>query len=360
MAEISTHSYCLNCKTKYPEGTDLSKEVYCASCGQSSKDSKLSFVRLIKDAVSNIFNLDSRLVHTFRDIFRPSKLTKSYIEGRRKYYVNPIRFFIFMLLALITLSLLCIKIDNRAMGTDRIYTNAERSKMFDEYNSLLDSIDTIGHGQIIDTLRITLFNKVKSLEEDTLGKNGPQLFNWGNPTESFGISYYDAIHLTQDSLFKKYEVTSFWEKINVGQYIRVVTNPAGGIRYVIKNLTWAVFITVLLMSFFMKIIYIRRSYYLVEHLVLILNSHSLLFLLSAINLIVLFYVDIDPYNDVVRPILFALTSICIMVIQFLSLKKYYQQGFFMTLLKQTMINFAYLFIFNMVVIAVAIISLILY
>lgn len=360
MSNSERRQYCLNCNLPYPEGSNLDKEFFCGNCGQSTKESRLSFGRLIKDAISNVFNLDSRLIHTFRDIIYPSKLTQAYIEGKRKYYVNPARLFIFMLIGLITLALSIIKIENSAMGADQIYSKAERSKLLDEYSNMIDTLNIEGHEEIVNSIKSNLFKKARSLKTDTLGKNGPVLFNLGKPIESFGISSYDGVHLTQKELFEKYKVEGFWDKINVGQYIRVVTNPVGGIKYAIKNLTWAVFITVLLMSFFMKLLYIRSQYYLVEHVVLILNSHSLLFLVAALIIILLECLSLGDRAGVVTLIVSLFSFVSIIVIQYLTLKKYYQQGYFKTLLKQIMINSAYIFIFNMIVLMVAIISLMLY
>ena len=360
MDKNTTNRRCLNCDAQLPPKEDNRNEVYCSQCGQSSKESRLSFGRLLNDAISNVLNLDSRLIHTFRDIFYPSKLTRYYIEGRRKYYVNPARLFIFMLIALITLALYSFKIENSAMGVDRIYTKAERSKLLDEFEALIDTTDVTGHEDIVDTIKTKLFNKVGSIKNDTLGKNGPTLFNSANQVKDFGISTYDGIHLTQKQLFEKYKVEKFWDKINVGQYIRIVTNPAGGIKHVIKNLTWAVFFTVLLMSFLMKLIYIRSPFFLVEHVVLILNSHSLMFLLAIFNIAMLAFVPLGEARKAVNIAVPCTSFALIMIVQFLSLKRYYKQGIIKTFLKQLLLNLAYVFIFNMVVAIVAIISLILY
>lgn len=359
MSENNKHTYCLNCNTPYPEALDNNKEIFCTKCGQSSKDSRLSFTRLIKDAVSNILNLDSRLVHTFRDLIYPSKLTRTYIEGKRKYYVNPARLFIFMLLGLITLSLFSIHVENNQMGVDSMYSRAERSKMLDEYNSMVDTIDIDGHEIMVDSIRAKFFRNVKPVNADTLGKNGPELFNL-KPTEEYGIATYDGIHLSHNEIFKKYNVSGFWEKLSVGQYIRLMTDPAGGIKHVVKNMTWAIFITVLLISLLLKLMYIRKPYYLVEHVVLVLNSHSLIFLVIAINIVLTVHADFGKYHDEIGLVLFGCFSIFVFIVQFLSLKKYYNQGIFKTFVKQLIINTAYMMIFNMAVLLVAIISLILF
>jgi hypothetical protein len=359
MEEEQEHTYCLNCKTAFPDNTNQAQEFFCANCGQSSKDSRLSFGRLIKDAISNILNIDSRLIHTFRDLIFPSKLTRTYIEGKRKYYVNPVQLFIFTMLALITLSIYSIKFDNSAFGVDDFYGQVERSKLMEEYDSLVDTIDISGHEKIVDSIKSKLFNKVNQLDKDTLGAEGFQIFNFRS-TKSFGISKYDALHLTQKELFEKYNITDFWDKINVGQYIRIITNPVGGIKHIVKNLTWAVFITVLFISFFMKLLYIRKSYYLVEHVVLVLNSHSLLFLLCGIYLSACIFIDFKDNDEIIEFILLLVMLFLIYLLQFRTLKKYYKQGFFKTAIKQIIINSAYLFIFLMSVFIVALISVILY
>lgn len=360
MEKTTKYTNCLNCNKPFHEEASRTNEIYCTYCGQSSRESRLSFRRLLNDAISNVFNLDSRLIHTFRDIFFPSKLTCSYIEGRRKYYVNPARLFIFMLIGLITLSLITFKIENNAMGVDRIYTKAERSKMLDDFDALVDTLDIQGHEAIVDSVRKKLFRRVQSTKKDTLGKDGPTLFRTGKKVEDFGISTYDGLHMTQNEIFEKYKVENFWDKLNVGQFIRFVTNPAGGIKYAIKNLTWAVFLTVILMGFFMKLLYIRGSYFIVEHVVLILNSHSLFFFLSALNILFLTYAPLGEERAATVSIVAGLSFTLAMIIQFLSLKRYYQQGIFKTLIKQFLINSAYMFIFCLVVVGVTLISLILY
>ena len=360
MAEGLEHTYCLNCNAPLASGTNQAQESFCTNCGQSSKDSRLSFRRLIRDAVSNILNLDSRLIHTFRDLIFPSRLTRTYIEGKRKYYVNPVRLFIFMVIALITLSLFCINIDNSKFGVDDFFSKAERSKLMEEYSNLVDTIDISGHEEIVDSIKAKLFNKVKLLDKDTIGINGLDLFSFVRPMDSFGISRYDGFHLSEKELFEKYNVTSFWDKINVGQYIRITTNPTGGIKHIIKNLTWAVFLSVLLISFFMKLLYIRNHYYLVEHAVLVLNSHSLLFLLSGIYLCASVFIELEKNDGEFEVILLFIMLVAIYVIQFLTLKKYYKQGFFKTAIKQILINSAYMIIFNLAVFIVALISVILY
>lgn len=358
MPTTSNQNYCLNCKTEFTSVPTKDKEVFCAACGQSNRESKLSIVKLLKDGLANVLNLDSRLVHTFRDILFPAKLTRAYIEGRRKYYVNPARLFIFLLIGLVTLSLYFINFENQNLGVDKIYTKAEKTKLLDTYDTLLDSLGIEEGNEITDTIRKKLFYKIESSKTDTIGNDGPEIFGLGRSIQSFGISTYDAVHLTSKDIFTKYKVEDFWDKINVGQYIRLRTNPAGAFTFFIKNITWALFITVIFMSLFMKLLYWRGKYYTVEHAVLILNSHSLLFVVTIILLTLLITFG-DPSTFAFGGSI-GLAIIGIFIIQYLSLKKYYQQGVLKTLFKQFLINNVYLFIFTLASFAVGLISLFLY
>lgn len=359
MTAKTNHNYCLNCESPYPVQRQDDDEIYCLQCGQSSRDSRLSMVQLLKDGLSNIFNLDSRLVHTFRDILLPSKLTRTYIEGKRKYYVNPARLFVFLLIALISLLLMTVNLENTAFGVDKFFADAEKSKMQDSYRKLVDTLNQNESVGILDTIEKRLFKDVTKIGEDTIGQN-LQMFGWTREVKDYGISSYDAVHLTSEDLFEKYDITGFWEKINVGQYIRVMTDPAGSIAYLIKNVTWAAILTILVMSFFLKLLYIRKAYYLVEHSVLLLNSHSLLFVIAILNLAFLQFNQYITQSSGIASALISISAISVFVLQFLTLKRYYRQGIIKTLIKQGLINFVYITIFLFSILLTAVISVFLY
>lgn len=358
MNHVSYQPYCLNCEHPYSTAVEKEKEHFCPNCGQSSKDSRLSVFKLLKDGISNIFNLDSRLVHTFRDIISPSKLTRAYIEGRRKYYVNPARLFVFMAIVLIAILLNTIELSNVNFGVDDLYSKAEKSALLDKYNSFTDTLQS--DSITINKIRNQLFKGTKSINNDSIGNIQGTFFGIEVDVKKYGISAYDAVHLKTDELYSKYKVEKFTDKLIVGQYTRLMTNPVGAVTYIIKNATWIILITIILMSLFIYVIYIRHKYYLIEHSVLLLNAHSLLFLLAIIvSLIYKFYfVSMEDHESFMKII--NVLVITIFVVQFLTLKKYYHQGIFKTFLKQFMINVAYFVFFLVTAVMVTVISVILY
>ena len=81
---------CANC------GKSLSGP-YCATCGQRANIYR-SFRDLLEELAQDVFKLDLRLTRTLPLlVFRPGKLTRDYIQGRRATYVSPIGMFLFVL-----------------------------------------------------------------------------------------------------------------------------------------------------------------------------------------------------------------------------------------------------------------------
>ena len=80
---------CKNCDSQF-DGT------YCPNCAQSIKaNSRLTFKSIISDFFDNIFNLDKGFFYTFWNLIRrPGFVVQSFIDGKRKRFTNPVKFFI--------------------------------------------------------------------------------------------------------------------------------------------------------------------------------------------------------------------------------------------------------------------------
>ena len=93
----SESGLCLDC------GAEVTGQ-YCPDCGQRWTDpTRIPLKELLVDGLGNLVGLDSRLRRTLPLLFfRPGELTKEYTRGRRTRYVPPLRLFLFMSLALLT------------------------------------------------------------------------------------------------------------------------------------------------------------------------------------------------------------------------------------------------------------------
>ena len=87
-----THANCLNCAAKL-------QGPFCHSCGQRADDHHRSIGHLLWEAVEGFTHLDGRLANTLPALlFRPGRLARDHIEGRRMRHVPPFRMFLISLL----------------------------------------------------------------------------------------------------------------------------------------------------------------------------------------------------------------------------------------------------------------------
>ena len=79
---------CPNCSTEIIGN-------FCFNCGQSARDLKRLFFSLIRDMLGDLFSFDGRVWKTIPSLmFRPGKVTRSYIDGQRMRFVPPFRLFL--------------------------------------------------------------------------------------------------------------------------------------------------------------------------------------------------------------------------------------------------------------------------
>lgn len=70
---------------------------FCPMCGQENHDKKASLSLLFNDFVQDYFTFDNKFFRSIVPlIIKPGFLTKEYLEGRRKKYFLPIRFYLFV------------------------------------------------------------------------------------------------------------------------------------------------------------------------------------------------------------------------------------------------------------------------
>lgn len=81
---------CLNCGHEVPER-------YCSHCGQENTQPHETFGHLVHHFAADVVHYDSKF-HTSIQylLFRPGRLTKEYLAGKRVSYINPIRLYIFV------------------------------------------------------------------------------------------------------------------------------------------------------------------------------------------------------------------------------------------------------------------------
>lgn len=79
---------CRNCAT-------IVTQRYCTRCGQLASNFHRPFFSLVMSSLADTFALDSRLWRTVPMLmFRPGRVTRNYLDGKRARYVPPFRLFL--------------------------------------------------------------------------------------------------------------------------------------------------------------------------------------------------------------------------------------------------------------------------
>lgn len=338
---------CYNCE--YPVAPE---DKYCSNCGQANHPTRLTISVLIKDFIVNFFNLDSKFFKTLKHLYSPPFLTREYLAGRRKSYANPIRLFIIMMFVFFAILAYTFNEQvNVGMLSKQKFdfdSSVSKSQILDNYNNLIDSLELDNTQQVLDdTIRKTIFKNIVPSDSNYLELSNTSMM--GADMEKARFLRKDVLELESDSLFRKYNIEKPWDKIVIKQILKTIENPLSTIRALIANSFWTVVLIIIFLSFLMKLLYVRNKIYLLEHIILQCNVHSLGFTLGSVFLILY---NLLKFNiNLVNALL-----IILLLIVFFSFKVYYRQGIFKTLIKTGIYMLGYFIMLIICLLFVALVS----
>jgi len=91
MTSTLTPVLCKNCDSPV-EGN------YCPACGQAKKTERITFRNLLKDFFEQVTEMDTGFLRILKDLrLQPGHMMRAYVLGRRKPYMRPFQFYLFML-----------------------------------------------------------------------------------------------------------------------------------------------------------------------------------------------------------------------------------------------------------------------
>lgn len=359
---------CPNCN--FEETVDAG---FCSKCGQKFGPAKLTIRQFIADLIDHVFNLDTNFFRTVKKIFIPGQLTLDYFDGHRKMYYHPLRLFFFLLVIHLGVlgGLIPYETIFESMNSSReqILASHENklildklSKLRNDHNSMI-ALDSARKWLVSDHKKI--FNKTDSIDEGDTITSGPLVIRTtgtgkengspGGKNKNKGFSLIDisAVEkedlyiLPVDSIMHKYHYTGFLQKLALGQSQKFSKDPKGMIQFILGNLSWMMVVLIPILAIFLKLLFIRRKRYYIEHLFYLYHWHSFAFLLGTI--LVVFFRD-----HLTRLIPFFFTLV--ILFGFVAWKRYYIQGWFKSIIKFSMMCISYLFLFTILIFLTALIS----
>lgn len=354
--------YCPNCH--YP----LAKfGEHCSNCGQKFTDGRVPIWVFLHDLFEAIFNVDSKIFRTLFSLLSPGKLTIQYFKGRHKQYATPLRLFLIMaVIHFAALALITGEDDINVFGSDG--ANEEKDAYYDlflaDFDTIKEDVYPLFKNEAaviaaIDTLEVRL----DALTQDStsvfyLERKGGVNFE-GQDIEMAKVDVYTK---TPGELVDLYEIEGFWNRLQAQQVIRIKRDGKSFSGFVLGKLIWMVALMMPALAFTLKLLYIRRKKFFVEHLVFSFHYHAFAFLVFTLAFLGVKVADLTGNNmdeDQIAPIL-VLAFLGVMIYLFIAMKRVYKQGFIKTFIKYNALNFSYIFIFILFLVLTLAVSILIY
>ncbi len=356
MSEIDKNQvHCENC------GAEL-RGKFCHLCGQKHIEHKHSFLQLMIHFLGDFVHFDAQLFTTLKPLFiKPGLVPRDYVNGRRKRHLEPIKMYVFVS---IVFFFLFINFSNvKTLNQPDVLSSKSISKnelapddssrmvaLFEKLESTIPDYDWSELDKDIVSKDIKSIKELidlledKELDQSIIDEvnETTKLYDY-IPTESssdgansvnINITSYKSLEdyqSHQDTLSKhekdgwiKRELTkkaiAFEEKArDQGQSIFMVL-----LYNFLKNLPKLLFIMLPIYGLVMKLLYVRRDVYYVDHMIFMIYFFSFLYIILTINLL------FDIAIGIWLPGIFTLWAI---IYYLLAMKRFYGQSWPKTVLK---------------------------
>ncbi len=319
--EESEVEKCLNCSVQL-EGS------YCHNCGQPNRHFIRFFPKVLWDMINEAFDFDSRIFRTLMPLlFMPGRLSMEYIAGRRARYVNPLRLYIFLsVIFFISISLFTDTGDgiqvNPTSGVN------SRSRTVDDA-----AIEEIENPKSADDSKPRGLDRTDG-EFDIKLENGKLWNVKTNPITFAGVFSEETTNELNIFLMNLVEKLDHAIKNDTSVLVEEFLNAIPQLMFILLPL----------FALLLKITYVFKKRYYMEHLIVALHSHCFIFF--SLLLIILFnalsewLVEhiwlIDTLNWLV-----IILAIWIPLNIYITQKKIYAQGYVLTTMKFIFIGVSY-------------------
>jgi Protein of unknown function (DUF3667). len=337
-------THCENC------GTQLQGH-WCAQCGQPAIDYRRSFRHVIADLLNEFLNWDSKFFATIGLlVVRPWKLTNEFLAGHRVRYVHPLRLY---LLASI---LFFFAVNYGARGL-----NFEPGKLSPKDRAELEAdlkkedLPPAAREKLEALLREPSPSPAPSLQTTAPSpspapKTDKQKQEFGKVGERPFVVFDQAKSTTP---FESWIEARAKEKM--GEH---GTKMGLFISTLFSNLPYMMLACVPLFACVLKILYVRRRIFYIDHLIYALHIHTFAYL--GIVLIVLATIGLNRIAPgPVAGWIIALLWLTFLVQIFLSIRRVYRQGWFISIFKFLFGGSVYLIVLGAALAATFFVTLIL-
>jgi uncharacterized protein DUF3667 len=343
-------THCENC------GTQLTGH-YCSKCGQAAIDYRRSFGHVVLDVLNEFLNWDSKFFGTIGLLVtRPWRLTNEFVEGKRVRHVHPLRLYLLASVVFffaVNYGAKGIRFDPTKIAEEkRAEVAAAVAEKRDEIQEDLDKKNLSPEErrkaqEVLDALTKPSTNP--SPTASAAASATPPSAPMASPSSSeSNRREYGVVGERPFVVFdeKEKDTTPFerWLETRAKEKMGEHGTKMGlFITTLFSNLPYMMLCCVPLFAFVLKVLYLRRRIFYIDHLIYALHIHS--FFYTGIMLIVLITIGLNRVvPGTVAGWIIALLWITFVVQIFLSIRYVYRQGWFISALKFLFGGLVYLFV----------------
>jgi len=334
-------THCENC------GAPLQGH-WCAQCGQPAIDYRRSFRHVIADLLDEFLNWDSKFFATIALlIFKPWRLTNEFLAGKRVRHVNPLRLYLLasiLFFFAVNFGTKGINFDASKLGPkDRAELEADL-KNTDLPPEAREKLEELLRQSSPSPAPLPLTRETSATAAPTASPAmaSPQPAGTANGQKKYGklgerpfVAFDDAKSTTP---FERWIEARAKEKM--GEH---GTKMGLFIATLFSNLPYMMLCCIPLFAFVLKILYIRRRIFYIDHLIYALHIHT--FFYTAVMLIVLATIGLNRFvPGAIAGWTIALLWIAFVTQIFLSIRYVYRQGWFLSIFKFFFGGFVYLMV----------------
>jgi Protein of unknown function (DUF3667) len=308
-------THCENC------GTPLTGP-YCAQCGQPAIDYHRSFGSLLADAADAFFNFDARFLQSFGLLlFKPWRLTNEFVEGKRARHVHPLRVY---LIASVFFFLVINFLSKNA------HLENDRSPKHSEFTLAVSSPTPI----------------------PLLAHTPAPAFSLGlsaRPSPTPSVTDEDDTSIVQFDGDGKEDHSGFggWLEKRAKEKI----GPTGDrgdlfLKTLIQNIAPMVLCCIPLFALVLKILYVFKRRFYIEHLVFALHIHAFVFF-STLLIIGIGFLLHWKAPAAFTPLVCTFLGFAVVIQLLVAIRKVYRQNWLATLFKFGLGSVIYIFMLSL-------------
>ncbi len=324
---------CKNCEIDHEAGFQ-----FCPHCGQQS-DEDLTVGVLFYNTISNYFSFDARFLKSFIPLMlKPGILAKRFVSGKRLLYLHPAQMYLFI--SVVFFFMYSFKIREYSQKVDDVIGKGFALEQNDSIN-----IFEVDSAQVAKLTQPLLNNpnivtgiseaELKALDS-TLNMPVKNNLNFGYDTVKLdSLIDAGAPEMERLKLLGMKEDAGFFKKAFYRQWLKFHQNKGVGILDALfDSIPISLFILLPIFALIFKVFYWRRGRF-AHHLVFSFYYFSFLFVVLTVILGVNYIWEIPDWID----FLIMLSTFLYLII---AVRNYYEQNFFISLIKVSLITFVYL------------------